>query len=149
VAVGSHQVRTWPGKNVAVTWEFEPYEGLEQLWPDGAFQQYLAEPSWSKQTRSKYAHKRRVTMRHGGIACNETVPASTTANSFQCSDNHRTAEGCNFKCIPQTCVTQQARARRASNRSLERPAAARQNDVAAPRPLARAVRCSRPLHWPW
>ena len=111
MAVGSHQVRTWPGKNVAVTWEFEPYEGLEQLWPDGAFQQYLAEPSWSKQTRSKYAHKRRVTMRHGGIACNETVPASTTANSFQCSDNHRTAEGCNFKCIPQTCVTQQARAR--------------------------------------
>jgi len=107
-----HQVRTHPGKNVAVTWEFEPFEGLEQLWPpseDGqdSFRGYLDDPKWSSQVRVKYANKRLVTVRHGAIACNETVPADTTADTFKCGENHRTAEGCNFKCIPQTCVTQQ------------------------------------------
>jgi hypothetical protein len=47
-----HQVRTWPGKNIAVTYEFEPYEGLERLWPDGAFERYVADPKWSSQVRA-------------------------------------------------------------------------------------------------
>lgn len=50
--------------------------------------------------------KKLVTMRGGAIACNETVP-ELTADSFQCGENHRTAERCNFRCLPQSCVTQQ------------------------------------------
>lgn len=103
-----HQVRTWPGKNVAVTYEFEPYEGIDQLWPDQSdFQRFLDEPLWSRQVRMKYANKRFVTMRHGAISCNESVPAATTADTFKCSENHQSAAECNFRCIPQTCVTQQ------------------------------------------
>jgi len=102
-----HQVRTWPGKNVAVTWEFEPYEGLEALWPSGSFERYLNEQTWSKQVRMKYANKKDVTVRHGAIKCDETVDERLTADSFKCSENHHTAAGCNFKCLPQTCITQQ------------------------------------------
>ena len=46
-----HQVRTWPGKNVAVTWEFEPYEGIEALWPGDSFERYLADAKWSSQVK--------------------------------------------------------------------------------------------------
>ena len=102
-----HQVRTWPGKNIAVTIEFEPYEGLDALWPADSFERYLREPRWSKQVRVKYANKRLVTTRHGAIRCNESVDARVTVDQFKCSDNHRTAAECNFDCMPQSCVTQQ------------------------------------------
>jgi hypothetical protein len=103
-----HQVRTRPGRNVAVTWEFEPYEGVEQLWPgQDAFKNYMHENTWSMQVRIKYANKKLVTVRHGAIACNESVAPTITADTFKCSDNNPTAASCNFKCIPQTCVTQQ------------------------------------------
>ena len=102
-----HQVRTWPGRNVAVTWEFEPYEGLTELWPQDSLQQYLRDPVWSRQTRTKYANKRSVTVQGGAIRCNETVEATVTADTFKCSENHQSAAQCNFKCIPQSCVTQQ------------------------------------------
>ena len=103
-----HQVRTWPGKNVAVTWEFEPYEGLDALWPGGerTFHRFLNADRWSAQVRMKYRNKHMVTTQGGAIACNETVSPST-ASDFKCNDNHPTAEFCNFKCLPQTCVTQQ------------------------------------------
>ena len=100
-----HQVRTYPAKNVAVTWEFEPYEGLEQLWPDD-FQKYLKLGRWSSQVRFKYRNKKAVTTRHGPIACNETLPERTTADTYRCSENHDGSE-CNFMCIPQTCIAQQ------------------------------------------
>ena len=105
-----HQVRTWPGRNIAVTWEFEPYEGVEQLWPNDDFQEYLNMEGtlmWSRQVRMKYLNKALVTRRHGKISCNSTVSEQTTAESFKCSENHHSAEGCNFQCIPQTCITQQ------------------------------------------
>ena len=92
---------------MAVTWEFEPYEGLTELWPQDSLQQYLRDPVWSRQTRTKYANKRSVTVRGGAIRCNETVEATVTADTFKCSENHQSAAQCNFKCIPQTCVTQQ------------------------------------------
>ena len=44
-----HQVRTSPGRNVAVTFEFEPYEGLESLWPGDTFHKYIDGPKWSDQ----------------------------------------------------------------------------------------------------
>jgi len=106
-----HQVRTWPGRNAAVTWEFEPFEGLDNLWPRGPegedlFQTYLRDDKWSSQTRLKYSMKTLVTMRGGPIACNESVPAAT-ADQFKCNENQYTAEFCNFRCMPNSCVTQQ------------------------------------------
>ena len=101
-------MRTWPGKNIAVTWEFEPFEGIEALWPQGSFERYLHDPKWSSQVRIKYENKWRTTMRHGPIRCNETIAAGLiTADMFKCSENHVSASECNFECIPQTCVTQQ------------------------------------------
>jgi hypothetical protein len=49
-----HQIRTGPGRNAAVTWEFEPYEGLANLWPldsfgQDTFEEYLADGLWSSQ----------------------------------------------------------------------------------------------------
>lgn len=107
-----HAVRTHDARNVAVTWEFEPYEGLEALWPDSerAFRQFLDESLWSSQVRLKYRMKHAVTKRGGRIACNGTLPAPSTADSFQCGENFRTARNCNFQCLPQTCVTQQCAA---------------------------------------
>jgi len=111
-----HQVRTWPGRNAAVTWEFEPYEDLGSLWPPSAngedsFHSWLDEPLWSKQTRLKYHMKRLITTRGGPIACNESVPLPSTADTFKCNENQYSAAGCNFRCIPQTCVTQQLQER--------------------------------------
>ena len=60
-----------------------------------------------RQVRFKYANKRQVAMRHMPISCNATVPAAVTADTFQCGDNHQDAAGCNFQCMPLTCVTQQ------------------------------------------
>ena len=61
------------------------------------------------QVRAKYHYKKRSTSRHGPIACNETFDwAASTADTYQCSDNfHRSAESCNFKCLPTTCVIQE------------------------------------------
>lgn len=60
------------------------------------------------QVRSKYRNKKMVTSRHGPIVCNETLDwAASTADTFKCSDTHMSAESCNFKCLPQTCVAQQ------------------------------------------
>lgn len=106
-----HQVRTWPGRNVAITFEFEPYEGLEALWPANGgeghltFRHYLQAGKWSEQARIKYRNKQLVTARGGPIRCAEAVRA--TADSFKCSDNHASAERCNFECAPQACVTRQ------------------------------------------
>jgi hypothetical protein len=103
-----HQVRTRPGRNIAVTWEFEPYEGVEALWPDRRdFARFLRDPKWSRQVQRKYSNKKLVTTRHGAIRCNESVHA-VTADSFKCSENHgHDASGCNFRCLPHTCVTEQ------------------------------------------
>ena len=96
-----------PGKNVAVAWEFEPFEGLEALWPaaHGRFADFLDEGTWSAQVRLKYRMKTLVTRSLGGIACNESVPPATAAD-YRCGDQHITAEGCNFKCLPNTCVVE-------------------------------------------
>lgn len=103
-----HQVQTWPGRNVAVAWEMEPYEGVEQLWPDpAAFAAYRAEPKMSAQVRVKYANKRRVTIAHGPVACNATLPPSVTAADFKCDEQHGSAAECNYKCLPYTCATEQ------------------------------------------
>ena len=87
----------------------QPLVQPPELWPPERFQQYLRDPKWSSQTRTKYANKRLVTQRHGPIACNETVDdPAVTADTFRCSENHpRAADECNFKCMPQSCVTQQ------------------------------------------
>ena len=103
-----HQVQTWPGRNVAVAWEMEPYEGVEQLWPDpAAFAAYRSEPKMSAQARVKYANKRRVTMAHGPVACNATLPPSVTAADFKCDEQYGSAAECNYKCLPYTCATEQ------------------------------------------
>ena len=35
------------------------------------------------------------------------LPQSVTAETFQCDESHSSALGCNFECLPYTCVTQQ------------------------------------------
>ena len=47
------QVRTWPGRNAAVTFEFEPYEGLSSLWPGDSFSEHLRDGKWSNQARRR------------------------------------------------------------------------------------------------
>ncbi len=104
-----HQVRTLPGRNIAVTWEFEPYEGLDQLWPtdDERFtlQAFLREKRWSKQVRVKYRNKHLVTRKGGRIACNATVDERfKSAEKFRCGEDHTDADSCNFECLPKPCV---------------------------------------------
>lgn len=106
-----HHVHTEDGKNAAVTWEFEPFDQHEQLWPQGDayFQQWMKFKS-SKATAVKYASKRFVTMRGGNIACNTSVPVDVTANTFRCGENHfdpHDRQYCNFRCTPQSCIMQQ------------------------------------------
>ena len=50
-----HQIRTGPERNAAVTWEFEPYEGIATLWGlldsfgQDTFEQFRADGLWSSQ----------------------------------------------------------------------------------------------------
>ena len=52
-----HQIRTGPERNAAVTWEFEPYEGIATLWGlldsfgQDTFEQFRADGLWSSQVR--------------------------------------------------------------------------------------------------
>ncbi len=57
------------------------------------------------QVRRKYAMTKRLTTRGGPIACNETLPARTTADTYKCRQS--TGEFCTFRCIPHSCATQQ------------------------------------------
>ena len=57
------------------------------------------------QVRRKYAMTKRLTTRGGPIACNETLPARTTADTYKCRQS--TGEFCNFRCIPHSCATHQ------------------------------------------
>jgi hypothetical protein len=95
-----HQIRTGPERNAAVTWEFEPYEGLFAFYMGP-----LADGLWSTFVRRKYAMTKRLTTRGGPIACNETLPARTTADTYKCRQS--TGEFCTFRCIPRSCATQQ------------------------------------------
>lgn len=96
-----------------MTWEFEPYEGIDELWStedvedDITFDSWLRLKRWSRQTRLKYAMKKRITQGGGPIACNASMPQPATADSFKCGDHHRSADLCNFRCIPHSCITQQ------------------------------------------
>jgi hypothetical protein len=116
-----HQVLSWPGRNVAVAWEFEPYEGIEQLWPPEAdFHGYVHDPRRSQQVRTKYYNKRLTSMRYLPIACNASaLPQSVTAETFQCDESHSSALGCNFECLPYTCVTQQMMEHAAKEQTVE------------------------------
>ena len=60
--------------------------------------------------RRKYAMKTMLTTRGGPIACNETLPARTTADTYKCS-GRSTGEFCTFRCIPHSCATQQLQAK--------------------------------------
>ena len=55
--------------------------------------------------RRKYAMTKRLTTRGGPIACNETLPARTTADTYKCRQS--TGEFCTFRCIPHSCATHQ------------------------------------------
>jgi hypothetical protein len=63
--------------------------------------------------RRKYAMTKRLTTRGGPIACNETLPARTTADTYKCNlyDRQSTGEFCTFRCIPHSCATQQLQAK--------------------------------------
>ena len=65
--------------------------------------------------RRKYAMKTMLTTRGGPIACNETLPARTTADTYKCNGRQSTGEFCTFRCIPQSCVTQQLQAKLAGS----------------------------------
>jgi hypothetical protein len=62
------------------------------------------------QVRRKYAMTKLLTTRGGPIACNETLPARTTADTYKCS-GQSTGEFCTFRCIPHSCATQQLQAK--------------------------------------
>ena len=72
-------MRTWPGKNVAVSWEFEPFEGLTHLWPEGeqAVRRFLSTPRWSEQVRIKYEMRERLSA--------SKYAAATTGLPIQCN----------------------------------------------------------------
>ena len=55
--------------------------------------------------------KTMLTTRGGPIACNETLPARTTADTYKCNSRQYTGEFCTFRCIPQSCATQQLQAK--------------------------------------
>jgi hypothetical protein len=55
--------------------------------------------------------KTNLTTRGGPIACNETLPVRTTADTYRCNERQNTGEACTFRCIPQSCVTQQLQAK--------------------------------------
>ena len=55
-----------------------------------------------------------LTTRGGPIACNETLPARTTADTYKCNlygHQSYTGEFCTFRCIPHSCATQQLQAK--------------------------------------
>ena len=60
------------------------------------------------QARRKYRYKKEATKHYGPIKCEQTIDwTSSTADTFKCDEKHLTAAGCNFECIPYTCVMEQ------------------------------------------
>ncbi|KAL1524666.1 hypothetical protein AB1Y20_019552 [Prymnesium parvum] len=104
-----HQVRSHPGRNVAVTLEIEPHEGLMSLWYSDrrALDKYMDDrTAWWEKILIK-RDKNVAIASSMPLDCPHLVPPNIDSSELQCGRDHAGApvedRACNWECMPGTC----------------------------------------------